>query len=493
MRINKISKIILGLWLLFLIYPYAMRGQNFSLPIQEAIDSLIRFNSVPASQFIYPDSSTIILDMVASNDELLVLTDHKSPIVRTTSILILLNRKNTENVNFPLLFQKHYKDTTSIGLHIKEGGKYYYTRDRVNSIYSQMVGNYFGQISHRLASKKYNITPQEQSFMDSLMFCGKVFLIEGMSGLVFSSDPKIAFYEATRQKVIQQQDFNAMIYLAKFQKEEDIDLILENLPIQKSSGFTKWTPLSFFQHPRIFAYLASKVEENFKRFKYISQIAKYKNEEANILLNQIYSLLKKREKNSYKKSSILTQINHNYCESFADLYIDILEENEHFSNLQIPDSLWIHRGQAMYKFYKKWKINDNKKNKKVALKLYLQAKLYIETNYPDRVSGFILEQIEPGKNYGDFFPSFVYIYESKDPFFIDPLFDKMTEEPRPKYCYFISKILLDFNQEDIKRRIKKFYVDYPDRVPDIFSAEKGGLVFSGLLRKVSENKEKNNE
>ena len=461
------------------------KTQNLRPSVQYLVDSIGRMECIPVRYYSFIDTFAFELDRIATTEELLKLTDHSQPIVRARALLFLLaraQRSTLPEVNFSALFIQHLFDTATVCIKVYEEYRPYDRILPLCSLYAQKVGGYFGQTGMYLPGKSPSFCDKDKHLMDSLILCQQVPLIEEKETLVFSLDTITSFYPKIKEQLLQFNDENAVIYLAKYQKEADINLILAHLPTGKSvHGVQKhWFPFRFFQHPQLFLFLKEQLDTYWKDSRFMGCIAQYQSKEAANLLSEIYNREKKEKKAHYLKSNLRRVIEQYYSAPYADLYVTILSENAPFGYLRLPDELWEHQGDTLFLLYEKWKESDNKWAKRDVQSLYPKAKEYIEKNHPEKVAEVVFKQIEMGENYRKYARSFFYIKQSKDTVFVDPLFSLLKEEPKPDNRFFIIKIIMSFKNQAVNHRLESFFLKHPALIPTIADAEAGALLYKDL-------------
>jgi len=209
---NTIKHIVLTLTLLTVTICY---GQDKPLTTKKIINEIAKNNYVAPypNGFINYETHQyklyIQLQKTATTEELLKYTDDKRPIVRIYAIKCLDDRK-FDNL-FPLAV-KHIHDTKKV----RESGH------RSRDVY---VGDFFVGIQ--------NISESERKQLDSIILYtdNKLFYL---SGLLSDIEPNEKHYERIRY-LADKNEF-AVIALAKFRKESDIDFIASQ--ILKNSYFT---------------------------------------------------------------------------------------------------------------------------------------------------------------------------------------------------------------------------------------------------------------
>ena len=89
--------------------------------------------------------------------------------------------------------------------------------------------------------------------------CAETAFPERKMHFLYGWSPSAEHYGCLREKVVERTDRSAAYFLAEYQRPDDIDLILDNLPKSQRRGDTSvdYGVLRRFQHPRIFNFLRS--------------------------------------------------------------------------------------------------------------------------------------------------------------------------------------------------------------------------------------------
>jgi hypothetical protein len=146
----------------------------------------------------------------ATSDELIKLTKHKKPAVRVYAIWCLNEKKD---INLYSVILNHIQDNQTVKTYFAD-----MTRER-------MVGDFFVSVN--------NITKSQRESLDSLLLY-KDNKLSHTNSILREIDPTNKNYDRIRA-LAKKREF-AVIALSKYQKEEDIKLIQEQ--ILKNSYFT---------------------------------------------------------------------------------------------------------------------------------------------------------------------------------------------------------------------------------------------------------------
>ena len=113
--------------------------------------------------------------------------------------------------------------------------------------------------------------------------------------------PNEKYYQKIRTIVIEEKNVGALILLAKFRKEEDIDLIMNTTvkaewPYKRLTHLANFQAIRQFRHPAFLPFLERHIErivttspDNDSRFLYLI-ISEYENKLASELLSRVFKI-----------------------------------------------------------------------------------------------------------------------------------------------------------------------------------------------------------
>lgn len=168
----------------------------------------IGFVGTPSSQWNLYER----LRKVASEEELVKLTDHKNAVVRCYSFQALAY-KRSKNV-FPILL-KHLRDTATIETLSGDVGM------------TQLTGDYFLDVvtPKYIELDVYKLTQEERSIVDSILANDDSVAISSRGMVLQNLAPVEKNYTRIRQLVTRDQNTSAIISLARYKRAEDRELI----------------------------------------------------------------------------------------------------------------------------------------------------------------------------------------------------------------------------------------------------------------------------
>lgn len=391
-----------------------------------------------------------------SKKELIELTNHPNGVVRTYSFWALSYKKEVDL--FPIV-KKHIYDTLRIQTQFGCIGDY------------EMVGDYFINIMtpeiFDNKSKKFN--KKEIKELDSLL----IYTPNNLKSRFFAianAEPTENLYPIIRELVIKENNQSALISLAKYKKEQDIELIINNRDKTNTfpeSGYEySFIAMEIFPRDEYFQVLESRLKNTYDE-KYFSiewrelysVIASYKNEKSLQLLKTTLNEIKESELKDSHIRYIWEAILFHKDKIYDELYWKIWEE-EKFKSLEI------------YKYL--YTINPSK--------VYELTKKDLIINYQVKESIFVpnLEKVEESKGYYDYLLNVVkandtnlynFIIEEKirtsdisnfrlytskvekQDIFVRPLLDRLEKDDNPHVYLNIIKTLIEFKDLKINKEI----------------------------------------
>jgi hypothetical protein len=438
------------------------------------------------------DSTAIALRDSATAAELLQLTRHPSPTVRTTALLALLERPDRDSLDLHLLPPQHFHDTAAVRIEVFE--QYNYGKDtRVGELFLDAIRGYSFDLLWMYSGFRLEKAPKE--WLDSVFLCSNTSFNYMKLGLARDFKPKATLYPCIRQLVESGQDGHASVFLAKYQRTEDIGLIIRDLPENKlSSHGNRWQPFEYFQHPQLFAFLEKDLANSWQNAFYQQQVAKYKNRDAAALLDSVYLRIKSLEKRQLELAVyyLRNAMMRSYDSVFAGLYLRILSDFPKSQNVGIPDGLWETHADTLCSLYSVWK-NGSRVAKDRALKMMPKVIEHLQKADAVALEREIVSRIVPGldmNTYGDHpadraatVKAYTHIYQTRSPAFIEPLFDVLKKEPLGKNRFFVAKLLLGFDDPSLRGRLAFFFKENPTLAPSLKDAEEGGSFYSNFVHK----------
>jgi hypothetical protein len=444
------------------------------------------------SSIFFRDSIALNLQQKATIAELMELTNHDLPIVRVNALIALLGRPERDSLELQLLVPQHFSDTATVFIEMTEN-KANHSKAKVGELFLDMIGRYSDWYM-LWTNTGFKLSEPRQLWLDSVFFCSNTDFNYLKNFPSRSWKPRPELYDCIRQMVESGQDNYTTLFLAKYQREEDIELICSHLPeyinANKRNHFI-WLSFQYFQHPRMFSCLKSKLEDGWQNLDYYRNVAKYKNEEAAKLMDSILTRIIKMDK--YKGTVTAhfgRALEEEFAPAFADIYLKLLKTFPENSNLKIPDMLWETHGDTLLHLSSIWK-NGNKVERERATIMIPQVIKYLKAKDVNALNTEIVSRLKPlpdtyyssvrAGDEGATIRAYKYIYNSQHSYFIEPLFERLKAEPLAKNRFFIAKLLLEFEDHTIRGRLTAFFKENPNLAPSLKDAEEGGKFFKNFI------------
>ena len=220
----------------------------------------------------------------ATKAELIALTNFPNPAVRCYAFWAL-SLDHTIDL-FPIVLD-HIKDTAIV--------------DCMSEAIP--VGDFFIEVVKQYVDLDSKVLDYNEMLMLDSMLLYMPNNLLAKTKVIYSAEPKETIYPRIRELVTEDHYQEALVTLAKYQKEQDVELILNKLEngLYEESGFVILCQvIAEFPHPDFFPFLEENLQKAIKRsFYYKNQefykaIASYKNEEAAKLLKVPLTEVKNR-------------------------------------------------------------------------------------------------------------------------------------------------------------------------------------------------------
>jgi hypothetical protein len=397
-----------------------------------------------------------MLEETASISELIELTNHPNAAVRCYSFWALTHIDSVDL--FPIIIA-HISDTAMVE---RESGCEMFS-ERVGDFYISLVTPKYVDLS----AQKF--TAAQFLKLDSVLLSTPNHL-QAKDGALNRAEPTKALYSMLRNLVIEEHNEIALVKLATYKQNADVDLIL-NFGGEEKGGkggdFYIYRAIQTFPHPRFLPLLKLNLEKSLNsRYKSTAYrelykaIAKYKNEHALALLQAPFTQVKHEQVKKYHLDYAFNAVQDNYDPVYDDLLWQFWEDEQ----------------KITFTIYKSIVKNDSAR----AIKLVKKSLLNIDAFYGDNMSlgdeyggvdVLIRVMLEDALNYNQSFgfevirkgliDANVHIYdiftnqiiEIKAPSFVEPLFERFKKESNPHIYLAIAKALISYNDEAINQRI----------------------------------------
>ena len=288
--------------------------------VEEAVTEIAALTSFSIGTFWlgkYNDDEKLLtkLSQIATIDELLLLTNHKSTSVKAMAAMALADKNYVDLAAiFTKLLSKNERIWTGRGAHGEE---------------DQLAGVLYRYIQLQIEEKKASFYTFQLESLDRTLLYAEFLLktddyevesldenpmvvhetrISLLEHLLFYLEPQEKYYNQIRRLCQKHNYQGAYKALAKFQKEQDITLIFEKAPIGA---------MAYFPHPAFWNYIKNRPEKD-RGYGWSFAVAAYQNQEAaNILLDVIDKMT---------SSNISDAITQHYCSLYDSIAIRLWED-----------------------------------------------------------------------------------------------------------------------------------------------------------------------
>jgi len=396
------------------------------------------------------------LEETASKKELTELTNHPNGVVRTYSFWALSHRKVIDLFS---ILKNHLDDNELINTQFGCIGS------------QEMVGDFFIKIMTPqyvdLDSDKMD--SKQLAELDSLLIF-KPNKLNSRYFAIANAQPTNNLYPKIRELVIKEKSQSALITLAKYQKEQDVELILNNRDIddedQESGFYSTYIAMQIFPRQEYIPLLESHLKRTLDD-KYFSQewkelykaIASFKNEKALELLKIPFTEVQHQNIKKYHIDFVFHAILDFQDPIYNDLLWRIWEEENKRTLGSYKYLLSLNPSKA-YELTKKELIENyqiqksdfvpNLTSVESSEKFYEYLLNVITANDKDLSNKIIIEQIEKADVHNlPLFTSKV----NKQEMFIKPLFKRLEKADNPHIYLDIVKTLIEFKNDEINKGI----------------------------------------
>ncbi|MEL7220649.1 MAG: hypothetical protein AAGJ93_04970 [Bacteroidota bacterium] len=414
---------------------------------------------------------------LADIDDAIELTRHPNPLIRTKVLLLLLNK--TEPVDLPVveLLEDNLNDTAKITFCTTHNhfGEISYPIFR---LYTSLLSDVPTEVVFHVPGKRYQADSIVKRQQDSLVLCQYFSNFKEREFIAFSALEYPSFFPLLRKQVINYKDRSALIYLSRFEQEEDIDLLLNY--VEDAGIKSALVPLNFFSHPRLLNALEEYVDTSWNESHYMRAVAQYQNQQSLEILEAIYQRKRSGNRQEQNMGTLKFALENYFTGIYADLFLQLLSEQWVSVSQPLPDSLWTIHGDSLLQLFQQWDRSEIKWERRSAKAIYLQAKSYQATYYPEKLTDFIMGQIQPGSKYLDCATSIWHIWQTHDPAFVDPLFALLGREPLGKNRFIILKTLAHYEDDEITAQLNEWKANHPSLLPTVEDSIRGNRFFSNL-------------
>ncbi|MCI9844778.1 hypothetical protein [Flavobacterium pectinovorum] len=389
----------------------------------------------------------------ASIEELKALTNHANGVVRCYSFWALSNYKEADLFS---IVKKHITDDTPIETLfgcIK-------SQEKVGDFFINLITPEYVDTDIKKLNKK------EFVILDSLLIYRENNL-DSRFRAIQNASPTEFLYPKIRELVIKQNNQTALVTLAKYKKESDINLILKNND-SNSGYFYTYKAIQNFPDSDFLPLLEKNLNLTLNDDHYDGEwlqlytaIATYKNQKSLELLKIPFTKVKHQNIKKYHIHFVYEAILANKSKIYDDLLWKIWEEENLITMEGFKYLLGLNKSKTYEFTNKKLVENYQTINSETILKTNNDM---ISESLDETMLNFILLNDKTtaysiitnkiiNTDVNDFEMYCSKILEFKDKIFIEPLFKRMLKDDNPHVYLQISETLIAFKDISINKRI----------------------------------------
>ncbi|GAA3594680.1 hypothetical protein Q4Q39_07005 [Flavivirga amylovorans] len=279
--------------------------------VNELMGSAVYYGGIRPKQ--YDNFSQ--LRKTANKKELILLTSHKNAVVRCYAFWAL-SYDNTAKL-FPIILD-HLNDDELVSTQFGCTGS------------QEKVGDFFISIAtpHHVDLNSAKLSEKEFKELDSILIYKKNNL-QAKSRAIERIETTNSHYKKIKNLFIEDKDQSALVKLAKYNKEEDVELILNNkvdYDSDENGFFHTYKAISHFPHPKFLPLLEVNLKKTLDNSHFSNEwsqlyraIASYKNEKTRILLEVPFTQVEHKSIRKYHLNFVFAALN-----EFKSTYYDEL-------------------------------------------------------------------------------------------------------------------------------------------------------------------------
>ena len=188
--------------------------------LQEIIDNMVEYGVYTGSAVGYAgnkpeqwDNFTALMN-TANIEELKILTDHESPVVRSYAFKALCLKSDTTQLEILL---NHLHDTSFVDTQFGCMAN------------SELVGDLFLDEYEWMIMRDENTYESKKSEIDSILIFTPGIKLYSRNGILDDLELSDSFYPRLKEILVEEREPEALIAISKYQKQEDRQLIMEFL------------------------------------------------------------------------------------------------------------------------------------------------------------------------------------------------------------------------------------------------------------------------
>jgi hypothetical protein len=385
----------------------------------------------------------------ATIDELINLTNHPNPTVRCYAFWALAY--NPKINLFPIILD-HINDDEMVETQFGCIGG------------DEPVGDFFISVvtPNQIDLNPNKLDSTQISTLDSILIYSSNNLW-AKSAAINRAEPNESLYPIIRKLVVINNNQNALVTLAKYKNETDIELIKKN-----NNLFYTYKAISQFPHPIFFPILRKSLQETLNKKHYSGEwrelyksIASFKNQDAIALLEVPFTEVKHKHIRKYHINYIFKALRTIEDPIYDDLLWKLWKEEDRI-NLEVFKYLSIKNPEKALMLTK-----ENLKNINNLYMANISMSFDGYGNTEDLISEMnqlaIKEDLDFGLNnirqnikeaHVHLFPIYAdEVIKIKDSSFIHPLFNRLEIETNPHIYLKIVEALISYSDDNINQRI----------------------------------------
>lgn len=395
------------------------------------------------------------LEQNATNNELTELTNHPNGVVRSYAFWALTHQKDIDLLR---ILKNHLNDTELVETQFGCIGG----REMVGDFYIQvMTPQYVDLNSEKMKSK-------ELAELDSLLIYQPNKLSARYSA-INRAEPTENLYPKIRELVIKENNQGALVTLAKYQKEQDIEIIKNNRSENdkiESGYYHTYVAISQFPRPEFIPLLETNLNKTLDNTHFSNEwrelykaIASYKNKKALELLKIPFSKVEHQNIKKYHIEFVYGAIQIFQDPIYDELYWKVWEEEGSISP-EIYKYLFKKNPSKTYELTKKEMIENYQPKKSdfvpTSIGVEFTEGIYetmlnvLLVNDKVLANKVIAEQIQNSNVHN------LSLYTSKvnkQKIFVEPLFERLENAWNAHIYLEVIKTLIEFNDKSVNERI----------------------------------------
>jgi hypothetical protein len=397
------------------------------------------------------------LKKIANKEELIELTNHPNGVVRSYSFWALSHKKNVDLFS---IVKEHINDdeeiSTMFGCII--------SNNKVGDFFIDVITPEYVDLDSKKMSSK------ELTELDSLLIYQPNKLSARYSA-INRAEPTENLYPKIRELVIEEKNQSALVTLAKYQKEQDIEIIKNNRSENdkaESGYYYTYVAISQFPRPEFIQLLETNLNKTLDNTHFSNEwrelykaIASYKNNKAVELLKIPFSKVEHQNIKKYHIDFVYEAIQEFQDPIYDELYWKVWEEEGSISS-EIYKYLFKKNPSKTYELTKKKMIRNYQPQKSGFMPstkgieftegIYETMLNVLIINDKDLANKVIAEQIQNSDVHN------LYLYTSKvnkQNIFVEPLFERLENSWNAHIYLNLIKTLIEYDNEEINQRILK--------------------------------------